>query len=145
MMPHQDAVLLDTCAVIWLANGDPMLPQAMHAITAAGLARAIHVSPISACEIGLLSRPRSGKPSELNFQPDPKAWFARLMSGPGICEAPFTADIAIEASHLPGDLHGDPADRLIIATARHFRLPVVTRDRKIVAYGEAGFVKVIAC
>jgi PIN domain nuclease of toxin-antitoxin system len=145
MTPHQDAILLDTCAVIWLANGDPMLPQAMRAITAAGLAQAIHVSPVSAWEVGLLSRPRANRPAELHFQPDPKAWFTRFMSGPGIREAPFTPDIAIEASHLPRNLHGDPADRLIIATARHFGLPVVTRDRKIIAYGEDGFVNVIGC
>jgi PIN domain nuclease of toxin-antitoxin system len=145
MTPPEDAVLLDTCAVIWLANGDPMLPQAMLAIRAAGFAQAIHVSPISAWEIGLLSRPRPNRSAELHFQPDPKAWFARFMSGPGIREASFTPDIAIEASHLPGELHGDPADRLIIATARHFGLPVITRDRKIIAYGETGFVGVIPC
>jgi PIN domain nuclease of toxin-antitoxin system len=145
MMPHQRAVMLDTCAVIWLANGDPMVPEAIQAITAAGLAQAIHVSPVSAWEIGLLSRPRANKPAELQFQPDPKAWFARFMSGPGIREAAFTPDIAIESSHLPGELHGDPADRLIIATARHFGLPVVTRDSKIIAYGEKGFIDVVPC
>lgn len=140
-----DAVLLDTCAVIWLANGDPMSPQAMQAIRAAGLAQAIHVSPITAWEIGLLSRPRPKQPAELQFRPDPKTWFARFMGRPGIQAAALTPDIAIEASHLPGELHGDPADRLIIATARNLGLPVVTRDRKIIAYGEAGFVRTIPC
>lgn len=140
-----DAVLLDTCAVIWLANGDPMLPQAMLTIRTAGLAQAIHVSPITAWEIGLLSRPRSNRAAQLHFRPDPKTWFARFMGRPGIQAAALTPDIAIEASHLPGELHGDPADRLIIATARHLGLPVVTRDRKIIAYGEAGFVRAIPC
>jgi PIN domain nuclease of toxin-antitoxin system len=144
-MTPGDAVLLDTCAVIWLANGDPMHAQSMNAITTAGLAQAIHVSPISAWEIGLLSRPRLNRPIGLDFQPDPRSWFANFMAGPGIREAAFTFDIAIAASHLPGDLHGDPADRLIIATARHYGLPVVTRDRRIIAYGEAGFVKVVLC
>jgi PIN domain nuclease of toxin-antitoxin system len=139
------AVLLDTCAVIWLANGDPMSPQAMLAIRAAGLMQSIHVSPVSAWEIGLLSRPRPNRTGDLHFQPDPKTWFARFMGGPGIQTAALTPDIAIEASHLPGDLHGDPADRLIIATARNLGLPIVTRDRKIVAYAESGFVRTIPC
>ncbi len=145
MIAASDAVLLDTCAVIWLANGDPMLPQAMQAIRAAAMTRAIYVSPITAWEIGLLSRPRPHRTADLHFQPDPKTWFARFMSGPGIQSAAFTPDIAIEASYLPGDLHSDPADRLIIATARHLGMPVVTRDRKIIAYSESGFVRTIPC
>lgn len=145
MTAAEDAVLLDTCAVIWLANGDPMSPQAILAIRAAGLVHAIHVSPVTAWEIGLLSRPRPTKAAELHFRPDPKTWFARFMGRPGMQAAALTPDIAIEASQLPGDLHGDPADRLIIATARHLGLPVVTRDRKIIAYGQSGFVRTIPC
>jgi hypothetical protein len=45
------------------------------------------------------------------------------MAGPGIKEAPLTSAIAIDASYLPVDLHGDPGDRLIVATARHVGLP----------------------
>lgn len=145
MSLHRDAVLLDTCAVLWLANGSPMLAAALHAIDAAALANALHVSPISAWEIGLLSRRRSGRPAEFDFRPDPKSWFASFMSGPGIRAAVFDADIAIAASHLPGELHGDPADRMIIATARQLGLPIVTRDRKIIAYAEAGFVGAVPC
>lgn len=145
MTAASDAVLLDTCAVIWLANGDPILPQAMLTIRSAAVTRAIYVSPITAWEIGLLSRPRPNRAADLHFQPDPKTWFARFMGGPGIQAAALTPDIAIEASHLPGDLHSDPADRLIIATARHLGMPVVTRDRKIIAYGESGFVCTVPC
>jgi PIN domain nuclease of toxin-antitoxin system len=67
------------------------------------------------------------------------------MTGPGVKLAPFTADIAIDASHLPGDLHGDPADRIIIATARHLNVPIVTRDAKIISYSNFGHVDVIQC
>ena len=52
---------------------------------------------------GPSARPRS---CAAQFLPDPKAWFARVMAGPGIRPAPFTPDIAIDASHLPGDVHG---------------------------------------
>ena len=93
----------------------------------------------------MLSRKRSGWASGLQFRPDPKTWLSRVLAGPGIRQASFSADIAIEASYLPGILHGDPGDRLLIATARHLGMPLVTRDRRIIDYAEAGWVRVIAC
>jgi PIN domain nuclease of toxin-antitoxin system len=145
MSERPQAVLLDTCAVIWLANGDPMAPDAMAAIVRAGLQGGIFVSSISAWEIGMLSKPRPGRAEIVRFMPDPKTWFARFIAAPGIREAPFNPDIAIASSCLPGVMHGDPGDRLIIATARHLSLPVVTRDRRIIAYGQDGELSVIAC
>jgi PIN domain nuclease of toxin-antitoxin system len=139
------AVLLDTCAIIWLANGESLAPLAVASIVHAGLHDGIFVSPISAWEIGMLSRARPGRVDTVRFTPDPKTWFARFMAGPGIREALFNPDIAISSSWLPGDAPSDPADRLIIATARHLALPVVTRDRKIVAYARSGEVAVIVC
>jgi PIN domain nuclease of toxin-antitoxin system len=139
------AVLLDTCAVIWLANGDPMASSATAAIRRAGTTDGIFVSPISAWEVGLLSKPRAGRNLVVQFMPDPKTWFARVMAGPGIREASFTPEIAIDASFLPGELHGDPADRLIVASARHLGVPIVTRDRRMIAYGRGGHLQVIPC
>jgi len=92
-----------------------------------------------------LSRPRSRFRTGLLFLPDPKVWFARFLTGPGIREAMFNSEIAIDASYLPGELHSDPGDRLLVATARHLGVPIVTRDRPIIDYGMAGFVRVIAC
>lgn len=137
-------VLLDTCAAIWLANGDPMAPAAMRAIQEAGNGDGIFVSPVSAWEIGLLSRPR-GNRQPMAFLPDPKTWFSRLMAAPGVKEAPLTAAIAVDASWLPGDIHGDPGDRLMIATARDRGFPLVTRDAAILAYSRQGFVSVLPC
>lgn len=145
MSDEADAVLLDTCAVIWLANGDPLPADVLARIVKAGLAGGVYVSTASAWEIGILSRPRPGRDGGVRFLPDPKTWFARFMAGPAIKEAAITRDIAIDASWLPGELHGDPGDRLVIATARHLGVPVVTRDRRIIAYGEAGHADVIPC
>lgn len=139
------SVLLDTCAVIWLANGDPLAQEALAAISHAALAEGVFVSPASAWEVGLLSRVRSGNGPALTFLPDPQSWFARFMAGPGIKEAPLLPEIAIASSHLPDPLHGDPADRFVIATARHHQIPVITRDGKIIDYAAQGHVKVIAC
>ncbi len=140
-----DAVLLDTCAVIWLANGDPLDAAAVDAIIYAGLHGGVFVSPVSAWEIGMLSKPRPARSGAVRFLPDPTTWFERFTGGPGIKHAALTPAIAIAASWLPGDVRGDPGDRLIIATARHLGLPIVTRDRKIVAYSGTGEVAVIVC
>jgi PIN domain nuclease of toxin-antitoxin system len=139
------AVLLDTCAVIWLANGDPLHQDAVTRLVQAGLAGEIFVSTASAWEIGMLAKPRPGRGPSVQFAPDPKTWFARFAAGPGISVVDLTPSIAIDASWLPGDLHGDPGDRMIIATARHLRIPIVTRDSKVIAYAGAGHAEVIAC
>lgn len=138
-------VLLDTCAAIWLMNRGRMLQAALAAIMQAGRGRGVFVSPVSAWEIGMLSKGRSGRGDGVQFLPDPKTWFAKLMSAPRIRAAPLRPEIAIEASFLPGELHADPADRLLIATARHLGAPIVTRDSRIIAYGYSGHVGVIAC
>ena len=144
MSDETEGVLLDTCAAIWLMNGT-LKPNVFAQILDIGAPGKVYVSPISAWEIGMLSRPKPGRPVALEFAPDPKTWFSNLMRGPGIRPAALTADIAIEASHLPGMIHNDTADRLLVATARNMRLAIATGDEKIIAYGGAGHLYVIAC
>ncbi len=149
-------VLLDTCAIIFVANGQAIHPNAQQAIMAATTSGGILVSPVSAWEIGLLS----GKKG-IVFQPDPRAWFQTFLAYPGVRLTPLTPEIAIDSSFLPPlpiaalaaisfglggrPLHGDPADRLLVATARSLDVPIVTRDRAILNYAQAGLVKAIAC
>jgi PIN domain nuclease of toxin-antitoxin system len=116
------------------ANGEPLASAATSAIVSAGLCDGIFVSTISAWEIGMLSRPRPRRQPIVQCLPDPKTWFARFLAGPGIKEAVLSSAIAIDASCLPGEFNADPMGRLIVATARHLRLPIVTRDRKIISY-----------
>jgi PIN domain nuclease of toxin-antitoxin system len=140
--PNPSAVLLDTCALIWIGNRGPIAAEAWNVIRHAGLTDGVFVSPISAWEIGLLAAAaKVANP----FAPNAKAWFAQMMTAPGIRPAAFTPDVAIDSSTLPGDFHRDPADRMIVATARALNMPVVTRDRKILDYAAAGHVKAIAC
>lgn len=136
-------LLLDTCAVIWLVNGE-LSPAIVSTVLMAALSAGVFISPVSAWEIGMLANPWSNR-SALQLLPDPKAWFSKVMAAPGIREATMTAEIAIDASYLPGDLHNDPADRLLIATARHLNIPLVTRDTKIIAYAKQDFVQVLPC
>jgi PIN domain nuclease of toxin-antitoxin system len=64
---------------------------------------------------------------------------------PTIRQAAFTPEIVIDSAHLPSLLHGDPADRLLIANARHLGMPIVTRDRQIAVYAAAGHIQAISC
>lgn len=135
------ALLLDTCAVIWLVNGDEMAERAVAAIDAAYRAgEDLRYSPISAWEVGMLvSRGR------LRLTRPPAVWFHGFASQAGIREQPLTGDILIQSSFLPGEPPPDPADRMVIASARAEDHTIVTRDRKILAYGRAGHARVLAC
>lgn len=139
--PLSRPLLLDTCAAIWLAEGDPLQATVREALDLA-LRRTslVAVSPITAWEIGLLvSRGR------LTIRLDPSSWFRALMDLPGISVADLTPEILVASSFLPGDPPRDPADRIIIATARSQGYRLVTRDALLLDYAEAGHVEAVVC
>lgn len=121
-------VLLDTCAIIFLFNGEAISQDVLTMIDEA----TILVSPISAWEIGILAKRRT--PTAPIFRPDVATWYRQVLAAPSVIQAPFDAEIALASSDLPEPLHKDPADRLLIATSRVFGIPMVTRDRLILAY-----------
>jgi PIN domain nuclease of toxin-antitoxin system len=135
-------VLLDTCAAIWVGNRDLLAAAALRAIRAAAARAELLISPITGWEIGLAARLR-GNP--LILLPTPQAWLADLLARPGVRVAPLPPKVALGASYLPGQLHRDAADRLLIATARELGVPLVTRDQRILAYAAQGHVQAIAC
>lgn len=122
-----------------------MEASAKRLIQEAAVSGNLFVSTASAWEIGLLARHRAGQVQGLQFLPDPQTWFGTLMARPGIRLAALTPEIAIDASHLPGEFHNDPADRMIVATARRMGASVVTRDSKILDYARTGRVESVAC
>jgi len=126
---------------LWAGNGDPLSDLAVDAIDAAHDAREpLAISAISAWEIGLLvSRNRLSLP-----QPVPD-WFAAFVKGSRCKVEHLDTDILVSSSFLPGDPPKDPADRMVIATARHTGRMIVTRDRRILGYAEDGHVKAIPC
>ncbi|HET7606429.1 MAG TPA: type II toxin-antitoxin system VapC family toxin [Sphingomicrobium sp.] len=143
-MPGANALLLDTHAAIWLLEGQ--LSDASFAqVVAAGLLNGVFVSPVSGWEVGLLARPRPNGQPLVTFKPDPQTWFANLLAQPIINEAPLTSKIAIDSSFLPQPFHNDPADRLLVSTAREMNIPLLTRDKRILDYSAAGHVQAIAC
>jgi PIN domain nuclease of toxin-antitoxin system len=134
-------LLLDTHAVIWLFEDKPLAPKAMSAIEAAYRDDTpLLVSPITAWEIGqLVSRNR------ISLSATPHRWFARVLATPGMQLAEMSPEILIASSFLPGNPPRDPADRILVATARDLGAALVTRDRLLLRYGEDGQVSTIAC
>lgn len=135
-----EPLLLDTCAILWIAQGEELSDAAETAIEAARAAgKAISVSPITAWEIGTLaSRGRIAISRDLD------AWFADLLAL-GFELAPLAPQTLIASSFLPGDPPGDPADRILAATARRLNARLVTRDRVLLDYAEAGHLSALDC
>ncbi len=132
-------ILLDTNALLWLAESDPRLgSEARETITQSATAAEILVSPISFWEIGLLLS--KGRISL--FKPLSQ-WADAVATRTEFRIIPIDAAIAIEAGQLPGSLHGDPGDRFMIATARVMQATLLTSDRKILAYAQTGHVKAL--
>ena len=95
-----------------------MAPAALAAIDHAARHGGVFVSPVSAWEVVMLSWPKPGRAAAMQFLPDVQTRFARVVAAPGVKEAKLTARIAIGASYLPREFHGDPGDALIVAAAR---------------------------
>ncbi len=134
-------VLLDTCAAIWLMNGDRMTAESRQAITEAQRHNlGIFVSPISAWEIGTLTAK-----NRLQLTLEPEAWFDVLLSLQGVRLAAMTPPILIASTRLPGLPPKDPADRIVAATARSLGYVVITRDGELIPYAQAGHIEVVGC
>jgi len=134
-------ILLDTCAAIWLANGDPMSEASRAAIREAQASHeGVYVSPISAWEIATLAAK-----GRLQLTLAPEVWFAALLALPGVRLADMTPRILIASAFLPGNPPRDPVDRIIAATARELGHTVITRDSELLPYGRAGHLEAVAC
>lgn len=129
------ALLLDTHVWIWLMNDGPQ------AIQAAALSRIedsrtpLYVAAISAWEAAMLEAK-----GRIRLPVDCLEWIHRALNAPRLSLLALTPGIAVASTRLPGDVHGDPADRILLATAREHNLVLVTRDERLLAYGTTGYV-----
>jgi PIN domain nuclease of toxin-antitoxin system len=124
-----------------MAEDQPVAAGAKEAVeTAYRAGGSVFVSAITAWEIGLLvARNRLG------LSTTPERWFQRLLAVEGVRLAELAPDILIASSFLPGEPPRDPADRIIIATARDLGATLITRDRLVLQYSDTGQVRTIAC
>ena len=136
----ETGILMDTHIWIWLMEGNPVLTgsKALTLIEEAAESGLLSVSVISVWEIGMLE-----SKSRITFNIPYMEWIDKALSLPGLHLIPLSPKIAIESTRLPNNFHGDPADRIITATARINNASLITKDRKILEYGESGFLKVI--
>ncbi len=120
-------VLLDTCALLWLAESPVSLSaEARAAITS--YPDELFVSAISAFEIGL--KQRKGR---LNLGMEPETWWRLAIAHHGLTVISISDEIALASTALP-PLHADPCDRLIVATAAAIQSTIITSDPLIRQY-----------
>ena len=133
-------LVLDTHVWVWLVSGiEAMNRQTIIAIEEAAKAGEVTIPAASVWEIAMWEK------RGLVVLAKPCAqWVADAISAPGLSVQPMTAEIAVEAVNLPGSFKGDQADRMIVATARLSGSQVVTADQRIMNYGQAGYVGVLA-
>jgi PIN domain nuclease of toxin-antitoxin system len=127
-MGERRVIVLDTHAWIWWAASSSRLPaKARHAIDGAS---AIGVCAISLWEVAMLV-----SKGRLQFDRDALGWIKQALALPRVELIAISPAIAVRATQLPGTFPGDPADRLIVASAMAERGAIVTRDDRIRKFG----------
>lgn len=133
-------LLLDTHVWIWYVEGEAVrFSRRIEPLIEAAVQRGdVAVSAISVWEIAQLEAAR-----RIELSMDIRAWVSRALGFPGVRLEALSPAAAIESTRLPGALHRDPADRLLIATARSIGAAIVTCDERILRYAQQGHVKAL--
>ncbi len=122
-------MILDTCALLWLASGDKKLSRS--ALKKINEASAVYVSAMSGFEVAIKAIKR-----KLKLPHPPQPWFEKVVEHHGLTILPLELNVCVAAAQLPR-IHDDPCDRFIIATAKLHDLTVVTADEQFEKYGVA--------
>ncbi len=130
-MSTTDPLVLDTHVWLDVAFGrGRFTPRVKRLVDAAARASALYVAAITPWEVAMLSR--SGKVRVAGPTLD---WLTNALQLTCTAVAPFEPSVAVDSVELPAWSHGDPADRIIVATARSMNARLVTRDTAILDYG----------
>lgn len=124
-------IIIDTHILVWWVNGSDSLSAAAKKAIKSTLAKngEVLVSSISAWEIAMLVNK-----GRLVLSMDVESWLDEVSQIDGVRFLPVDNEVGIKSTALPGDFHKDPADRMIVATARMLALPLITADEKILNY-----------
>ena len=122
-------ILLDTHIWVWWVDENAQLSQVHAQLIQDNESEGLGVSAISCWEVAkLVERGR------LQLACSIEKWMEHAIAHPGIQVLPLTPQIAIESTKLPASFHRDPADQIIVATARAHDLSLLTADRRILDY-----------
>lgn len=131
-----NGLLIDTHIWLWFASPDPRLRRAGQiAIDEAIRSGKLRVSVISLWEISQLEA--AGR---LHLNMPIEEWMQAALALPGLKVIELELPIILDAHRLPGEFHKDPADQILVATARHHELTLLTEDKKILEYAQQGYV-----
>jgi len=122
-------IVLDTHAWFFWVNDsvDELSPVALDAIRSN---QTLGVSIISCWEIAMLVAKE-----RIKLSIDIQLWINEALKYPGVKLLDIVPEIAVLSTRLPGSFHGDPADRLIVATCLYHKAELVTKDKKIAKWG----------
>lgn len=134
------ALLLDTHCWLWAQFGqiEKFSRLGRRMLDKAAQNGALRVSVISVWEIGLLEAK-----GRLALKMSCAEWVNQALATPGLSLEPFTPEIAIESSRLPGEIHADPADRILLATARITGAQLLTADERLLHYGRRRHARIV--
>lgn len=126
-------IVLDTHVWIWfVSNPESLSNAARRAVNASVEKKAVFISSISAWEVALLVAK-----DRLKLTMEVTRWIGESERLPFLTFVPVDNAVAVQSVNLPGPLHQDPADRIIIATSLTLGAPIVTKDEKILDYPNA--------
>ena len=133
------SILLDTHVWVWLMLGDNRLDGAHRRMLEKAVPDGrLCVSIISVWEVAMLEAK-----GRLSLAADCDSWVREALAAPGVRLAELTPRIAVSSTRLPGVFHGDPADRILVATARETEAILLTADQAILHYAGEGHVQAL--
>jgi PIN domain nuclease of toxin-antitoxin system len=141
MIDGEGPILLDTHCWVWSQFGHDHEFSALGLSTFRQAARdgMLRLSVISVWEVALLESKQ-----RLHLHMDCLEWVRRALETPGLSLVPLTPEITVESTRLPGNIHADPADRILVATARNLGARLMTRDQALLDYGGKRHARVVA-
>lgn len=132
----QHKMVLDTHVWIWLMTKKGNLSKTfLKALDHLETDKRILISPMSVWEIGMLSEKGRVVPDKNVLD-----WIEQALAKPNVYLSPITLQIAVQSTCLPGEVHGDPVDRILIATAHVENAVLVTADQKLLDYAQGKFI-----
>ena len=137
-----DPIVLDTHVWVWFVEGDTteLSAEVVEELEEAARTGRLLVSAISVWEVAMLDTK-----GRLSFTRPVRDWVAAALAIPGIRLLDLSPEISVDSCNLPGNVHGDPADRILAASARVVGGTLATKDAKLLAYADEGALRAVDC